>query len=204
MELPQKGILLILFFALVNYNINACSCDTISFDKAINIAEEIFVGKIVKVERFKNGKFINVDGIEEINWDWKYYFQVKKKWKGNRQSELIVHHQGTSCDYFFNIYEEEYLVYASRKPENTRTLGITVGPNNGKNNLSTWLCSRTIYGHYWDDDNWFKVDVQKLDKTFPVEIQLVGEDKNQVRLVVGGILLLGIILGLVHYKVINS
>lgn len=163
---------IVILIGMVNSKLNACSCDTISFKDAVEYADEIFVGKITKVEKFENGKFINADNQEEINWDWRYYFEIEKKWKGNNKSKLIVHHQGTSCDLFFNIYEKEYLVYASRKSGKENPLGVTIGINNGKDKLTTWLCSRTIQNHYWDKESWFEDDIEKLEKEFPDKIEL--------------------------------
>ena len=91
---------------MANSKLDACSCDTISFKDAIEYADEIFVGRIIKVERYKNGKFMNTDNQEEINWDWRYYFEIERKWKGNSKSKLIVHQQGTSCDFFSTFMKE--------------------------------------------------------------------------------------------------
>ena len=181
-----------------NLELDACTCDPISFEDAIEYADEIFVGKIIKVERFENGRFMNIYNKEEIYWGWRYYFEIEKKWKGSSESMLIVHHQGTSCDLFFDIYEEEYLVYASRKSGKETPLGVTIGPNNGKVKLTTWLCSRTIYNHSWEKGNWFKDDIEKLEKEFPNQIQL-SKFQSKTKWVIGiggGILgILGLIIG---------
>ena len=70
------GILTLIGFS--NSILNACSCDTIFFKDAIEYADEISTGKIVKAEKFKNDKFINLDNTEEINWNWRYHFEVEK------------------------------------------------------------------------------------------------------------------------------
>jgi LPXTG-motif cell wall-anchored protein len=173
----SKNILLkiskiVFLIVILNFDVNACSCEPISFKDALEYADEIFVGKIVKAERFNNGTFINADKKEEISWDWRYYFQIRKKWKGNNESELIVHHEGTSCDLYFDIYQGEYLVYASRKSYSKQPLGITYFSNNAKENLSTWLCSRTMHDRTWEEGNWFEEDIEKLEKEFPEEIEL--------------------------------
>ena len=183
--------------------LNACSCDTISFKDALEYADEIFVGKIVKAERFENGKFLNADNQEKINWDWRYYFEVKKKWKGNNKSKLIVYHQGTSCDLFFDIYEREYLVYASRQSEEQNISEITIHSNNKKGKLTTWLCSRTIDNPYNNKESWFEDDIEKLEKEFPNEIQL---SKSQVNISLIIITILGILgfVGLLIRRNLNN
>lgn len=184
---------IIILAGMANSKLDACSCDTISFKDAIEYADEIFVGKITKAEKFENGKFVNVNNKEAINWDWRYYFEIEKKWKGNSQSKLIVHHQGTSCDLFFDIYDREYLVYAARELGKDNPLGVTIGPNNGKEKLTTWLCSRTIHGHYWDEENWFEDDIGKLNIEFPNEIELSKFKINMNLIIAIGLAMLGIV-----------
>lgn len=179
----------------------ACSCDRISFEDAVELADEIFVGKITKVERFKNDKFINGINNDEIGWDWRYYFNVEKKWKGSSKSELIVYHHGTSCDLFFDIYEKEYLVYAFKKSREEIT-GLTFGLDNGESKLSTWVCSRTTPNIFWEKDNSFEDDVRKLDSEFPEEINLSSGHFNMIWVASSG---LGIILifGLIIRKLVR-
>lgn len=186
---------------MANSKLDACSCDPISFKDAIEYADEIFVGKITKAERFENGKFINADNKEEINWDWRYYFEIEKKWKGNSKSKLIVYHQGTSCDLFFDIYEREYLVYASRKSGKENPLGITIGPNNGKEKLTTWLCSRTIHNYYWEEENWFEDDIEKLETEFPDKIELSKFQFKSDWGIVIGLGIIGILALIVRRKI---
>ena len=180
----------VLSIGAITPKISACSCDTISFDRAVNYADEIFVGKVFKAEKIENGKFKNSNGKKEINWIWSYHFNVKEKWKGNNKSTLIVYHQGTSCDYYFDIYEDEYLVFASRKSEKEDPFGVTILANNNKKELSTWLCSRTIYNHSWDELNWFDKDIERLNQLFPNQIQFVKKGINKNWFILGGSLIL--------------
>jgi hypothetical protein len=187
----NRNWLIIGIFSLIgflNCELFACSCDPISFDDALEYADEIFVGTIKKAELYENGTYINGSGQEEINWDWRYYFEIRKKWKGSSESHLVVHHQGNSCDFFFDIYEEEYLVYASRKSGKESPYGVTVEASNGKNKLSTWPCSRTIDNHHWKEDNWFKNDVIKLSERFPTEIALSKFQINWIWITLLGLL----------------
>lgn len=171
-KIVSKKIFLFILISFSTFKIYSCSCDITPFQQALEYADEIFVGKIVKAEKYKNGIFINENNEQETNWDWRFYFEVTKKWKGNNKSTLIVHHQGDSCDLYFDIYEREYLVYASRELGKENFFGITIGPTNGKKKLTTWLCSRTIYNKYWEKDNWFEKDIEKLNKEFSTPIKL--------------------------------
>jgi len=196
---------------LKNSVLIACSCDTISFEKAVEYADEIFVGEIVKAEKFESGKFINSKLQEETLWDWKYHFKIRKKWKGNSDSELIVYHQSTSCDLFFDIYKSEYLVYAAQELRKEYPIGVTTDISNNKNRLSTWLCSRTVYNDWWRNYNdtisneiWYKDDVIRLGNKFPEEIIL---SKNWYQkswiIIITAVLILSILVLIVKRKIRN-
>lgn len=203
MKLSKRKWLFIGISILIGLNsskLAACSCDPISFDRAIEYADEIFIGTIVKAERFENGNIINYANQEEIIWGWSYHFEVKKKWKGNTQSNLIVFHQGNSCDFFFDIYERGYLVYAAREAGEEHPLGITIGSNNGKERLTTWLCSRTISNNNWDKENWFENDIEKLNAKFPNEIVLSSFQFNKYWLMVFGFVIAGILAWAVQMR----
>ena len=172
LHLTLKNLLLSFFLISVPIaSLIACSCDTIPFSGAVKIADEIFVGRIIKAERFKNQEFITSSGKKEAIWDWRYYFEVKEKWKGSTDRRVIIHQFGTSCDPFFDIYQEEHLIYAYQINNNERIGGSPVNSRlEGK--LSTWLCSRNIPNLYWDQGNWFMQDVDRLNRMFPQKMIL--------------------------------
>lgn len=176
MELLQK-IIGIIFLLITSFSrLNACSCDTISFNEAVNYADEIFFGKIIKAEKFNDGKYV-LGNQERINWNWKFQFEVEKKWKGSNKKNLVVYHQGTSCDLWFNIYEE-YLVYASKGGLLNLSSSVTKYQNESKKRLSTYLCSRTTSLDFLEEANWYQKDKYRLDKIFPNEILLNSSDSN--------------------------
>ena len=151
--------------------LTACSCDIIPFEEAIGRADEIFVGKIVKAELFENHRLSDLYPDTEANKEWRFYFEVTKKWKGNLQAEMIVHNLGTSCDFGFDIYNSEYLVYAVYRESKSfwNRLGFQ---KNRKVDVETRLCSRTINNRFWEKGNWFKSDQLKLSQQFPAPIEL--------------------------------
>jgi hypothetical protein len=138
----------------------SCSCDTIPFIEAVDWADEIFIGTIVKAEKVKIGF-----GME---YRWAYTFEVDKKWKGNSNTRLTLYQEGHSCDLGFQLWPDQYLIYASHNSE-FKSASVSVGPTDGKSRLHTWLCSRTTYA-LESDDCWFESDVKKLDKMFPNHI----------------------------------
>lgn len=165
---------LLLSFFLISFpiaSVIACSCETIPFPSATKVADEIFVGCIIKAERYRNGEFITSEGTTEYTWGWRYYFNVKEKWKGSTNPEVIIHQLGTSCDFYFDINQGEYLIYAYRITNDERIAGSPVNPYlEGK--YSTWHCSRNIPKNYWGEDNWFKQDVDQLNRMFPQKVIL--------------------------------
>lgn len=148
-----------------------CSCDTEKFESAIESADEIFVGSIVKAEKYQNGHYLDKDDKEVANYNWKFHFEVKEKWKGSTSSNVIVYLSGTTCDFYFDIFKRQYLVYAS-KQFGKNIFGISTGPSDGENRLTAWLCSRTTPNRSWSDDDWFTTDIEQLNKTFPDKVKL--------------------------------
>ena len=171
-------------------NANACSCDTIPFNEAIENADEIFIGRIIKAERFEAEVFIDdINDYEEekIIWGWKYEFEIKQKWKGSKKSKLILYNYGSSCDAYFDIYEREYLVYASECINCDYSIDEEFG---------AMLCSRTIENHYWDKESWFYEDIERLNKEFPVKIKLNKYQINWIWIAIISFLVLGIGFGI--------
>ena len=80
----------------------SCSCDTISFEKAVHDADEIFVARIIKAERVEISEDEN-----QNNFKWKYHLDVLHKWKGNDDSKLVLYQLGTSCDFWFDKSNSE-------------------------------------------------------------------------------------------------
>lgn len=190
--------MLLLIGALQNQAV-ACGCDTRTFEAAVAAADEIFLGKLVNVEvieliRTSNIIEKNNEGvfyekeISDTTYYDKYFFTVKKKWKGRpRQTEILVE-PGTSCDLPIDRVGGWYLVYANSDPlteyydEQTGKMvpvpvssKIGAALKNQHNYLITWLCSRSIdqYSRWIKrEDNWFESDQSKLDEVFPNEISL--------------------------------
>ena len=154
---------------IVNSEVNACSCDTISFKEASeHYADEIFVGKIIKAERYEIGRYKHEEGDEEeIDYGWKYLFEVEKKWKGSSDKLITIYHHGSTCDTYFDIYAYRYLVYASRDRGKEKAVGVT-SFGKPKKLLSTWLCARNIDAF----QGWFSSDTTKLNQIFPNSVQL--------------------------------
>lgn len=143
-----KSIGLVVLAVLLTFlKVDACSCALASFENALKFSDEIFEGKVIKVEKLEYTH--TVDIVEKI------YFEIDRQWKGNDTSQLIVEVDNL-CPYGFDI-GHTYLVYAYRYEK-----------TEGEDLLTTWACSRTTdkpanlseyYGHYVDD-------VKQLNKIF--------------------------------------
>ncbi|WP_027418947.1 hypothetical protein [Crocinitomix catalasitica] len=157
-------IFLIVLIFLGSNTTKACSCDTIAFNDAIDWAEEIFTGHIIKIEA------IDTRG-DYYGWRWKYTFKVNEKWKGSSDSEVEIYHEGSSCDPYFEIYQSNYLIYASKDNER-EVYSESVGFNTANGNLSTWLCARNVEERW--ENSWFDQDVKRLNKLFPEKVKLTN------------------------------
>ena len=169
----SKFILTFIFVITSSISLFSCSCNTVSFEDAVKYSDEIFIGKIVKAEEFNDGGYLNYEGEKEIIWSWRYYFEVKKKLKGNRNSRLLIFDEGTTCNFSFDIKKEKYLVYANRGKKGVMPAGSSSFGTRNFKTLSTWLCSRTTDNGYWVENKWYKSDLDKLDKIFPDEIRTI-------------------------------
>jgi hypothetical protein len=183
-NLSLFGILILIVFNISKAN--ACSCDTTSLENALEFSDEIFTGKVVKVEEYKNGQFVKIDNEEKASYPLRYYFEVERKWKGNQDSILIVGGDNWSCDFWFDI-GKRYLVYATRDTSEEEPIDTTAETividipriNDGKDILSTWLCSRTTHEPIGvlEKNNWYKKDLRRLNKKFLNEPDKINPNK---------------------------
>ena len=91
----------ILFFFLVlltSLEAFSCSCDTISYQKAIDWADEIFVGRLIEIKEVQTELDVHGDPYTRI---WYALFEVEKKWKGSKKKYVKVYQPSTSCDFEF-------------------------------------------------------------------------------------------------------
>lgn len=138
----------------------ACSCDTISLTKAIQISEEIFYGRVVKIEEIDQDPATIIDGDTYTSTNtWCTTFEIVKKWKGNSSKFIKVFQEGNSCDYFFD-FGGSYIVYA----QSNRIFDFK---GEKSDTLWTWQCARNNdFGDGWDD-------TERLDALFPKKIKLL-------------------------------
>lgn len=152
--------------------VEACSCDTISFDDALVYADEIFLGELIKIEKVKAGTFEYEDGESIQMWEARYYFEVIEKWKGRSNRIMILYEERGSCEFSFRMMDKKYLVYASygiemHDPEENNSYY--------DNKLTTWLCTRTTPDRsYYDNPGWFQSDIEKLNGMFPNKVKTIN------------------------------
>lgn len=166
----------------------SCSCDTISFNEATEWADEIFFGRLIEIKEIET--YQELDGKNHTRI-WSALFEVEKKWKGSNSKYVEVFQPNTSCDYFFHLSNQSYIVYAKKEElirwDSTQSF---IG-------LGTWLCARnadaSVYHMYnkngYDDRN-------NLDRKFKKPIVLSSFNFNWKKIgITLLILLLGIIIG---------
>lgn len=168
--MSKEKLLFVIIYFFVNINLFACECmcTKSSFKDAIERSDEIFTGEIIKIEKVKNG-FHFFENEKMINWIWKYSFKVEEKWKGNKNSIVIIYFVDNGCG-LFNSIDTRYLVYASRFKR--------INPNsfflNKDKRLWTWVCSRTTgdYSFKEDEERTIEKDIEQLNKKFPNKIKI--------------------------------
>ncbi|MEL7252221.1 MAG: hypothetical protein AAFO03_27655 [Bacteroidota bacterium] len=176
----RKVLIVLLLIGTYIHNANACICLTAEFENEIKIADEIFLGKIMKAERYLLGKREGMQGEELAFWGWRYYFEVEKKWKGNNQSEFIIEDNGSSCSSRFDVFDEKILVYARRGLEIRRLSKEESSKEEGTEIIHTSVCSRTVHSESTNDDSWYQEDIGRLNQEFLWGIDLESvKEKNE-------------------------
>jgi len=142
-----------------------CGCDTLSFNEASEWADEIFLGRIIRLREVNN---YQLDGSSNTRI-WSALFEVEKKWKGGRNRYVEVFQSGTSCDFNFEFPSQPYIVYAKNAEL------IWWDPLQSFTELGTWMCSRTAdVSTYEKWVEWGFDDRENLDHKYPEAIKLIG------------------------------
>ena len=155
----MKKVILFTFILFINFKSFSCSCNAISFDKAVNSADEIFVGRLIEVKEIYSETF---EQIPDKKYTGAFYaeFEIEKKWKGSSNKYIRIYQESSSCQFTFTNIGSSYLVYA--KNEDMYWF-MTKTP-------TTHLCSRTISINKLEsffDNKKMTDDRSKLNKTFP-------------------------------------
>lgn len=159
-------------------NIIACSCNSISFKKAVIWADEIFFGRLIEIKEVQTEDTLDYHHNSQPYYEKKYtrvwyaLFEVEKKWKGSSKKYVKVYQPSTSCDAEFRTLGRNYLVYA----KNDEMFYWRNELSNTK--LTTWLCSRSreFMGVSEPND-----DLKKLDQKFSKKIDLYNNRINYLQ-----------------------
>ena len=166
-----KVIGMSLLVSLIALDSQACSCSQISFEEAITNSDEIFIGRIVRIEELTKEYY---EGEEISTGDYEIEFEVTKKWKGNIFKRITLIQPHTSCDFHFEFPANEYLVYAYK----TDKAGY----------FSTWLCSRTFPAYYFNlRDEEFQDDKPLLDNHFSTPVKLLPIPQDWIIYLIAGL-----------------
>ncbi len=141
---------------------SACTCVTKEFETAIESADEIFLGKVIKSEILKNSNSRDLN-ITKVT------FRVVEKWKGKNQEQLELLIGGNSCDNHFSNHNSDYLVYANNKFNGWRLKDIESIRNLGQ--MTPEACSRTTEINKTNNEE-IKDEILLLTRNFPNRIGL--------------------------------
>jgi|GEM_PF-1558889 len=189
--------LLILLTSIFSYSLSyACSCTVLPFEEAIERADEIFEGRLIRMREVRQEDTESEDPLEQDIGIWSALFEVENKWKGSASGYVEVFQTGTSCDYFFQYIGAIYLVYAS----DFRLEGSEMTkPFEG---LGTYLCSRTVPSYTGAH---FEEDISNLNSQFPNKVSLIPVNyKHKVFWLGLCVLAIGLFVGWIMRGRLNS
>jgi len=155
----MKNLLTLIYFSLfIPISSFACyaDCTLFSFEKAVEHADEIFIGEIKKAEKLIDYKTVDPYGNEQIFYTWKYYFDVQKKWKGSNQKTVVLFQRENSIALPLDVEHKEYLIYAFDMKKN-RDYKIPILKYFKKRKLFAYRCSRTT------DEKWYQGKERKFE-----------------------------------------
>lgn len=159
----KKYILSLFFISLSIYNY-ACSCNDIPFEKAVEWADEIFIGRLIEIKEVKYETSLD-DPEERYTRLWYAKFEITKKWKGSNKKYIKVYQPSTSCDAEFNHLNRHFLVYTQKG----RVFNF-FNQDNEIQKYTTWLCARNREYEFVNEPE--DSDYFKLNKLFPNEVKL--------------------------------
>ena len=157
----KKLVVFIFFVTLCSY-CSACTCLTKEFEAAIESADEIFLGKVIKAEVLEN---LNSKDL----YITKVTFNVIEKWKGINKVQIELLIGGSSCDYYFNNVNNDYLVFANSDFSGWRFKDIDSIRRFGQ--MTPEACSRTSEVNISNSEE-IKGEILLLDRHFPNRIKL--------------------------------
>lgn len=185
--------LLVIISLLVCQEVMACFCISENIETAnYSSYEELFLGKILKIERIEIEETIEDEDYELIGTITT--FEVIRKWKGKRNRIIEIYQQQNSCGIDFSITNSRWIISAYRK----EFVGNTFREVYPNKYLQTDNCS--LYVEEIDSER-FESDIEKISKKFPNEIALEKHVKTSIWAI---ILFLGFVFILVLHRIINT
>lgn len=178
--------LLILLCVVSNGKLLACGCSLFDLDEAVKSAEEIFIGKVYKIEfiyyRLNDYYLDSTDNVLKPTSGDEYSirkvtFEVERKWKGSNKKFVSVYDNLGSCSFNFQKFDR-YIVYAARSklfPMGDDALIKGFPDITGYN---THICSRTLpdpIRYPWTENIITEPfnDIPQLNQRFPDLIILI-------------------------------
>ena len=177
----MKIVVLIIVALLSNVYALGCGCGLRTFTEAVADADEIFVGRVHKVEYiYFRTKAIEYDSVRKTLFETlgdeqsirRVTFEVEKKWKGSNSRFVSIYDKISSCSFNFQEFDR-YIVYAYKSK-------LFYGDDDFPDiiGFNTDFCSRTL-----PDPNRYPFseniviesfnDIPLLEQQFPNQIELI-------------------------------
>ena len=161
-------IFLVIIFSVTGY---ACSCGEWDFDFTLQQSEEIFLGKIIRIEL---DKYLFLDDYS----NQVYTFQISKKWLGSSSNQISIF-DSDGC--FPSLHHGgEYIIYAYKDESQFEELIRTKTELQGLFDTSTlpgyryttMYCMRIKEVLWHKEEAPFRDEIALLDSTFTEPVTL--------------------------------
>ncbi|MBO6792705.1 MAG: hypothetical protein JJ895_02250 [Balneolaceae bacterium] len=167
----NKLILIPLIIFSINNTLLACSCGEWEFQNTVDIAEEIFIGRLIKIE-------LDSYPFTDDFSDGVYTFEISKKWKGSSSNRILIY-DSDGCFPTLHPFSE-YIIYAykdeSQFEEVIRTktdlheyFDTSLLPGY---RFTTMYCMRIKDVAWYLEKAPFRDEIARLDSTFTSPITL--------------------------------
>lgn len=151
----MKKVFLLVFLSLITSNGYCCECsEKPSIEKNWELADQIFIGKVVKID----STLYNVYGLKIYSFTINIKQSFKEEVYPNQYYRTILYEDTGACDFIFDV-GQEYLVYAKG---NDKVLHCS-------------LCSRTDLLKNISKDEIYKLN--QLQKEYHRNLQNITETK---------------------------
>ncbi|NET32611.1 MAG: hypothetical protein F6K19_11450 [Cyanothece sp. SIO1E1] len=162
---------LLFILGVFSQPLKACSCGEWDFDFSVDLADEIFLGRLISIEMDKYPIFMDY-------YDQVYTFEISKKWMGSPLNQISIY---ASDGCFPSLqHSNEYIIYAYKDESQFEEIlrdRTTLHNYFDTSKLpgyryTTMYCMRIKNVAWYLEEAPFRTEIAKLDSAFTQPIKL--------------------------------